>query len=171
MWYFDCPCKTSSIFYITFRDSIQHALKDTTVVVPLIMDENVAKKPKKTKSKSKRPILLLHDNNNDVQVQSSLTNLVVIGHPSSNQEPRYHASKRQKTTPSPMFDMPRKFRGRLNVLVLLSENYTSSYLILNDCFVRIIKNKKQTCIFRTLYDDIVVILSQAFRFYNSFCVL
>jgi hypothetical protein len=50
------------------------------------MDEDVANKPKLTKPKPKRPIFILHNNNDDVQVQSSLNNLVVIGHFSSNIE-------------------------------------------------------------------------------------
>ena len=42
------------------------------------MNEDVIKKPKNTKSKLRRPILLLHDSDDNVPIQTSLNNLVVM---------------------------------------------------------------------------------------------
>jgi hypothetical protein len=54
-------------------------------------------------------------------------------------------------------------------------NHTSSDLILNDFFVRVIENKKQTDTFRAPYNDIVAFLSKVSSFYftifNFFHVL
>jgi hypothetical protein len=169
-WYLDCPLKTPPTFDIALRDSIQPAIKGATIVAPTIMDEDVPKKPKKTKSKPKRPILLLHDSDDDVPVQSSLNNLVDTGPSSSNIEAMFLASKRQKTTPTPTLDMPPKLRGMMNILAPLLANHTSSNLILNDSFVRIIEDKKQTCTFRAPYNDIVAFLSKVSSFYFIFLI-
>jgi hypothetical protein len=99
-------------------------------------------------------MLLIHDSDNDVPIQSSLNNLIVY-EPSSNLEAIFFASMRQKTTPSPSFDMPYKFKGMMDIVPILLVNHTSLDLILNDFFVRIIEDKKQTCTFRAPYDDIV----------------
>ena len=77
----------------------------------------------------------------------------------------FYTSKRQKTISSPSFDMPPKLRGMMDNVPHLPANHTSSDLILNDSFVRIIKDKKQTCTFRAPYDDIMDFLSKA----SSFC--
>ena len=160
----DCPLKSPPTFDVALRDSIQLALKGTTRIAPSIMDEDVAKMPKK-KSKPKGPILLIHDSDDDAPILSSLNNLKIIEPSSSNLEAMFHILKRQKTTPSPTFDMPLKFRGMIDILPPLPINYTSSDLILNDSFVRIIEDKKQTCTFRAPYDDIVVFLSKLSSFY------
>lgn len=94
-WYSDCPFKTPLTFDIAFQDSIQPVLKGARIVAPLIINDNIAKKPKKTLSKPKRPILLLRDSDDNVQIQSNLNNIVVIGPSFSNQKAMYHASKRQ----------------------------------------------------------------------------
>lgn len=67
----------------------------------------------------------------------------------------FSPSKRQKMTPCPTFNMSPKLRGMMNILAPLCANYTSSYLILKISFVRIIKNKKQKCIFHVSHDDVV----------------
>ena len=118
-WYLDCLLKTPLTFDIILRDAIQPALKGATIVAPPIMDRDIAKKPRKTKSKPKRIILLLHDSDDDVLVQNSLNNIVISEHFSSNQEAMYHASKRQKTTHFPTFNMPHKLSGRMNILAPL----------------------------------------------------
>ena len=174
-WYLDCPLKTPPTFDVALRDSIQPALKGATKVTPAIMIEDVAKMPKKRKSKPKRPMLLIHDSDDDAPIQSSLNNLVVTEPSSSNLEAIFPTSKRQKTTPSPSFDMPPKFKGMMDIVPTLPVNHTSSDLILNDSFVRIIDDKKQTGTFRAPYDDIVVFLSKVSSFYftvfNFFHVL
>ena len=76
-----------------------------------------------------------------------------------------HILKRQKETPSPTFDMPPKLRGMINILPPLPVNHTSSDLILNDSFVRIIEDKKKTCTFHAPFDDVVVFLSKVNSFY------
>ena len=164
-WYLDCPLKSPPTFDIALRDSIQPALKGITKIVPSIMDGDAAKMPKKRKSKPKRPILLIHDSDEDAPIQSSLNNLVVTEPSSSNLEAMFHTSKRQKTTPSPTLDMPPKLRGMMNILPPLPTNHTSSDLILNDSFVRIIEDKKQIGTFRAPYDDIVAFLSKVSSFY------
>ncbi len=120
-------------------------------------------------------MLLIHDSDDDAPIQSSLNNLVVTEPSSSNLEAIFPASKRQKTTPSPSFDMPPKFKGMMDIVPTLPVNHTSSDLILNDSFVRIIDDKKQTCTFRAPYDDIVAFLSKVSSFYftvfNFFHVL
>ena len=131
------------------------------------MVEDVAKMPKK-KSKAKRPSLLIHDSDDDAPIQGSLNNLVVTEPSSSNLEALFHASKKQKTIPSPSFDMPPKLRGMMDIVPPLPANHTSSYLILNDSFVRIIEEKKKTCTFRAPYDDIVAFLSKVSSFYFTF---
>ena len=80
----------------------------------------------------------------------------------------FHASKRQKTTPSPSFDVPPKLRDIMDIVPHLPENHTSSDFILNDSFVRIIEIKKKTCTFRALYDNIVVFLLKVSSFYFTF---
>jgi len=165
-WYLDCPLKTPPTFDIALRDSIQPALKGTTVVAPNIMEKDVAKRPKKTKSKPKKSMLQLDDNDEDVPVQSSLNNLVVTEPSSSNLEAMFPASKRQKTIPSPTFEIPPKLRGMMNILAPLPANHTSSDLILNDSFVSIIEEKKQKGTFGAPYDDIVAFLSKVSSFFS-----
>ena len=87
---------------------------------------------------------------------------------SSNLETLFHASKNQKTIPSPSLDMPPKLRGMMDIVPPLPPSHTSLDLILNDLFVRIIEDKKKTCTFRAPYDDIVVILSKVNSFYFTF---
>jgi len=54
----------------------------------------------------------------------------------------------------------------MDIVPTLLVNHTSSDLILNDYFVRIIKDKKQTCTFHAPYDDIVAFfLSKMSSFY------
>ena len=70
--------------------------------------------------------------------------------------------------------MPPKLRGMINILAPLPANHTSSYLTLNDFFVKIIKGKKQTCTFRIPYDNIVVfyqIWVYLFYFFHFFIFL
>ena len=71
--------------------------------------------------------------------------------------------------------MPPKLRRMMDIVPLLPTNHTSSDLILNDSFVNIIEDKKQTCTFRVPYDDIVAFLSNMSSFYftvfNFFHVL
>ena len=80
------------------------------------MVEDVPKMPKKRKSKAKRPSLLIHDSDDDVSIQGSLNNLVVIDLSFSNLEALFHASKKQKTISSPNFDMPPKHRGMMIIV-------------------------------------------------------
>ena len=71
--------------------------------------------------------------------------------------------------------MPPKLRGMMNILPSLSTNHTSTNLILNDFFMRVIEDKKQTSIFCAPYDDLVAFLSKVSSFYftifNLFHVL
>ena len=71
--------------------------------------------------------------------------------------------------------MPSKLRGMMDILPLLPANHTSSDLILNDSFVKIIEDKKQIGTFHAPYDDIVAFLSKVSSFYftvfNLFHVL
>jgi hypothetical protein len=90
------------------------------------LNEDVAKKPIKTKSKPKITIFLLHDSDNNVLIQDSINNLVNTRFFSSNIEAMFSALKRQKITSS--------LRCMINVLVHLPTNHTSSDLILNDFF-------------------------------------
>ena len=101
------------------------------------MIEVVAKMPKKRKSKLNRPLLLIHDSDDNAPIQSSLNNLVLTEPSSSNLEAIFRASKRQKTTPFASFYMPPKFKGMMDIVPTLHVNHTSSNLILNDFFVRI----------------------------------
>jgi hypothetical protein len=57
------------------------------------LNEDVVKKPIKTKFKPKITIFLLHDSDNNVIVESSLNNLVVTGPFSSNIEAIFSALK------------------------------------------------------------------------------
>jgi hypothetical protein len=132
------------------------------------LNEDVAKKPIETKFKPKITIFLLHDSDNNVRVQSSLNNLVDTGFFSSNIETMFFALKWQKITSSLTFDMRLKLRGMINILVHLPTNHTSSYLILNDFFVKIIKDKKKKLKFRASYDDVVAILLKVRSFYFTF---
>ena len=126
-------------------------------------------------SKYKRPLLLIHDSDDDAPIQSSFNNLVVTEPSSSILDAMFLTSKRQRQTPSPSFDMPPKLRRMMDIVPLLLTNHTSSDLILNDSFVSIIEDKKQTCTFRAPYDDIVAFLSKVSSFYftvfNFFHVL
>lgn len=85
-----------NIFYfdIALQNSIQSVFKSTTIIAPIIMDEDVVRKPKKTKSKPKTSILLLHVSDDDVLIQSSFNNLIITGLSSSNLKVMYSASKR-----------------------------------------------------------------------------
>ena len=67
----------------------------------------------------------------------------------------FPTSKWQKTTPSPRFDMPPKLKGMMDIVPSLLAYHTFSDLILNDSFVRIIEDNKQTYTFHAPYDDIV----------------
>ena len=163
-WYLDCSLKSLPTYNSALRDFIQPALKGTIKIVPFIMDEDVAKMPKK-KSKPKGPILLIHDNDDNAPIQSSLNNHIVTEPFSSNLEAMFHISKRQKTTHPPTYDMPPKLRGMMDILPPLPANHTSLNLILNDFFVRIIKDKKQIGTFYVPYDDIVAFLSNVSSFY------
>ena len=87
------------------------------------MVEDVAKMPKK-KSKAKRPSLLIHDSDDDAPIQGSLNNLIVTEPSSSNLEALFHASRKQKTIPSPSFDMPPKLRGMMDIVPPLHANHT-----------------------------------------------
>ena len=86
----------------------------------------------------------------------------------------FYTPKRQKTTPSPTFDMPPKLRGMMNIFPLLPANHTSSDLILIDS-MRIIEDKKLRSSFRTPYDDIMAFLSNVssnyFTVFNFFFIL
>ncbi len=64
--------------------------------------------------------------------------------------------------------MPPKLRGMMDIMPPLPGNDTSSYLILNDSFVKIIEDKKKTRTFRAPYNDIVASLSKVSSFYFTF---
>ena len=64
--------------------------------------------------------------------------------------------------------MPFKLRGMISIVVHLPTNHTSSCLILNDVFVRIIKYKSKKYIFRASYNDVVGTLSKVSSFYFIF---
>ena len=114
---------------------------------------------------------IFFDSDDNAPIQKTLNNLVVTEPSSSNLETIFHASKRQKTTPSPSFDVPPKLRDMMDIVPHLFGNHTSSDFILNDSFVRIIENKKKTCTFRAPYDDIVTFLSKVSSFYFTFIYL
>ena len=61
--------------------------------------------------------------------------------------------------------MPPKLRGMMDIVPLLPAKHISSNLSLNDFFVSIIKDKKQTTTFRAPCETIVVFLSKVSSFY------
>jgi len=68
------------------------------------------------------------------------------------------------STFSLIFELPLKLKDMMNIFFPLSTNYTPLDLILNDSFVKNIKEKKKICTIWCIYDEIV-----AFQFkVNSF---
>jgi hypothetical protein len=67
-------------------------------------------------------------------------------------------------TSSPIFELPPKLKGMRSTLAPLSTNHTSSDLILNDSFVRIIEEKKKNGTFGVPYENIVAFLSKVSLF-------
>ena len=176
-WYLDCPLKRPPTFDIALRDSIEPALKGTAIVVSKTIDKDAAKKTKKIKPKPKKLVVQLDEVDEDVLVQDSFKNLVITGPSSLNVEATLPASKRQKTsstplvlvpTSSPIFELPPKLKGMMSTLAPLSTNHTSLDLILNDSFVQIIEEKKKNGTFGAPYDDIVAFLSKVSSFFFFF---